>query len=393
MNTGQQWVYENIERPLPTIIARMERHGVLLDQEKLLDLGQQMDRDLRALEEGALAGVNPRSPAQVRRHLHMLGLPDQGSTDEAALKKLKALSGHPFLDALLKHREVSKIKGTYVEGLLSRVAPDNRIHTSLHQVGTETGRMSSSNPNMQNIPAKDPYGPAIRQAIIAPPGHVLIAVDYSQIELRVIAAMSREPTLCEAFARGEDVHMAVTLMMGLQKEERRKGKNLNFATIYGQEGSSLALALEVSKDEADRLLALYWERLPYVRKLVLAVQAFAITHGYVETMFGRRNYVTIPHSQDRIRRAKVLREAVNMPVQGTAADIMKLFMQLAYYACQQYHAHPILQVHDELVVECPADAAEALSRRLVDLGCSVADIGVPLDMAVGWGTSWQDAKH
>lgn len=396
-------VYE-IERPLPPIIAQMERKGFKVDQDRLHALGDYLDARMADLDSGILADVPASSPQQLGVFLfEQLGLPNRGrtdksgqwKTDEQTLEDVGREVSHPILDAILKKRELSKLKSTYVISLLRAADENSRVHTTLDQMGADTGRFSSYKPNLQNQPAPDDklphdqdFGWMLRSCFICEPGNLLVVCDHSQIEYRIIAAMSREPYLIDAFIKGIDIHQAVTNLLEL--DSRRQGKTLNFGVVYGLGVKALAGALGCSEARAQELWNLYWVRLPKVRKFIkeseLAIQYF----GYSETMFGRRNYLDIP--ENRWKRAATLRKGFNMRIQGTAADIIKMQMPMAHALAQAHHSDMLLQVHDELVFEAPEAEAEALMKAIQESGRRVADIGVPLEMSGGIGKNWAEAK-
>lgn len=401
-------VYEEIERPLIPIIYKMQRAGVQVDRLRLQELGVEWGAEEEQLSAGL--DFNPRSTKQLASRVYgsklvpVLRRTDGGqpATDEETLEMVRPYAPPDIaavLDIVLAIRGLRKARTTYVEPLLEYSAGDGRVHAKFWQVGTETGRMSSSAPNLQNIPFKGPMGSALRECFVAAPGCLLVVGDYSQIELRVLAAVSGEQMLIDAFARGEDVHLRVTQELGLLPDDltgvpadvvaarRYEGKTLNFATVYGQGEVALARALRTTRERAKQLLQQYWRRLPDVRRWVEDTRRVVARTGYVETAFGRRRWIELP--AEKWRREAALREAVNMPIQGTAADIVKMLM----VAADRPDRGLLMQVHDELVYEVAEEVAEEWARKLNSLAAAVTDIGVPLVMEAHVGSNWKAAKE
>lgn len=405
---GQRFVYNHIERPLIPVLIEMEGHGILIDREALTQLGEELRDGQQRLRETALSGVDVGkggTTGATKRHLyHTLGLPvlrrtDGGepSTDDKTLTELAAkASGDAatFVAGLRGLRELSKLESTYVGGMEKFIRPSGRVRYQLHQVGTETGRMSCSSFNLQNIPATGTFGPRFRQCFIPEPGMALMAADYSQIEYRVVAVLANEVGLLKGWRDDPamDAHLLTTLLLGLPPERRRDGKTLNFGLLYGLEDKALSIALGCTVKEAKHLRQLYWERLPGIAQWVSETKVRAIHEGYVETYFGRRNYIQIPENAERWMVEKKLREAVNMPVQGSAGDIEKIFMPRALEVAHDYNARMLLMVHDELVFEVPLGSEEAMAQELRDVGEHCVDIGVPIKLDVHWGRNWKEAK-
>ena len=392
---GLQYVYEEIERPLPMIIAAMERQGIRVDRGRLATLGERWADEL--------ADIRGRLPFNLGSTQQLgVALVDAGwkptkftdktgavATDKDTLEELRDRGGgdDQLLDTVLRYRQIQKLKSTYVDALLEASTRDGRVHCQFHQVGTETGRLSSSHPNLQNIPARTEDGRKIRACFVAGSGNVLIKADYGQIELRVAAAFSHDPQLTRYFLAGLDGHQAVADMLGV---DRRTGKTLNFALLYGQwwralmKKSQLGCSAKEAKDYYER----YWAGLAGITQWKQGCAALAQARGYVETWYGRRNYVKLVPGMESWQRDKLLREAVNMPVQGTAADIVKLWMRQAAEALKPSGANILLQVHDELVVEVAEGRAEEVGLLLKGLGEGIVDLGVPLVVEVKYGENW-----
>lgn len=401
-------VYEQLEMPLVPVLSRMERHGVLLDVERLAEQGRKLGHRLEALEETAheAAGeaFNLASPKQLQEVLfERLGLPvkrktpsGQPSTAEDVLQELAA-EGHALPRVILEHRSLAKLKNTYIDRLPERIHPETgRVHTHYHQAVTATGRLSSSNPNLQNIPVRTPEGRQIRQAFIAPPGCVLLAADYSQIELRIMAHLSGDERLLAAFARGEDIHRATAAeVFGLTVEEvsaeqRRAAKAINFGLMYGMSAWGLARQLELSPDQAQAWMDRYFERYPGVLAFMDTVRERAREQGWVETLFGRRVWADEIGSRNRQRRMAAERAAINAPMQGSAADIIKQAMIAVdgWIQAEGLPAHLVMQVHDELVLEVEESALEAVRQGVVQRMQEAAQLQVPLIVDTAIGKDW-----
>jgi DNA polymerase I len=405
-----QALYTSLERPLVRVLARMERTGVAVDPAFLRALGQEFTRRLGELEREAhsVAGTpfNLESPKQLQQVLfERLGIPvvrrtptGQPSTAEDVLEELAA--EHPLPKLILEFRGLAKLRGTYTETLAAQVHPSTgRIHTSYHQAVAATGRLSSSDPNLQNIPIRTPEGRRIRQAFVAPPGRRIVAADYSQIELRIMAHLSGDPGLLGAFAAGRDVHEATAAEMfgitpqAVTTDQRRAAKAINFGLMYGMSAFGLAARLDVSRSEAQHYIDRYFARYPGVRAYMEATRSRAREQGYVETLEGRRLYLPDIRSRNKQQQQYAERAAINAPMQGTAADIIKRAM-LAVDAWIEESRAPatlVMQVHDELVLEVDADAVPAVSERLRALMGSAAELAVPLDVSIGVGGNWDEA--
>jgi DNA polymerase-1 len=403
-------VFEDIELPLVPVLSRIERRGALLDEHRLWEQSRELGQRLQALEEEAhnLAGqaFNLGSPKQLGEVLFdKLGLPvirktpkGAPSTAEEVLQEL-ALD-YPLPKLLLEHRSLSKLKGTYTDKLPTLINPDTgRVHTSYHQAVTATGRLSSSDPNLQNIPIRTAEGRRIRQAFIAPAGYRIVAADYSQIELRIMAHLSADAGLLDAFRENLDVHSATAsevfdvALDSVSPEQRRKAKAINFGLIYGMSAFGLARQLHLDRGEAQRYIDVYFERYPGVQEYMERTRALAHEQGYVETLFGRRLYLPEINARNKMRQQAAERTAINAPMQGTAADIIKKAMLTVdhWIEEQQVDARMIMQVHDELVFEVAEDAVADTSRELCSLMSAAAELAVPLTVEAGHGENWDEA--
>lgn len=405
-------VFATLELPLVPVLEAMERHGIRLDPGALAELSQRLGASLAELEREIHADAggpfNVNSPQQLaevlfgRRGLPVLRRTAKTrvpSTDADVLAELAA-RGHRLPALLLEYREQAKLKSTYVDALPKQMGPDGRVHTRFNQAVAATGRLSSSDPNLQNIPVRTEMGREVRRAFVAEPGQLLIAVDYSQIELRILAHLSGDPTLADAFARGEDIHRATAaLVFGVAPElvipeQRRAAKTINFGLIYGMGAYALARELGVGNAEAQRFIDAYFARLPRVRAYLDATKERARSTGKVSTMFGRVRWIAGLDSKNAQIRGNAERQAINAPVQGTAADLMKLSMIRLHAALGERGApgRLLLQVHDELILEADESAAQrvaALAREVME---GAATLTVPLKAEIGIGPSWAAAK-
>ncbi|MEI7346238.1 DNA polymerase I [Dickeya chrysanthemi] len=403
-------VFQNIDMPLVPVLSRMERTGVLIDTTILAEHSQELTQRLAELEVQAheLAGeaFNLSSPKQLGTILYeKLQLPvikktpkGAPSTNEEVLAEL-ALD-HPLPKLILEHRELAKLKSTYTDKLPQMINPlTRRVHTSYHQAVTATGRLSSSDPNLQNIPVRNEQGRRIRQAFIAPEGYHILAADYSQIELRIMAHLSRDAGLLRAFSNGLDIHRATAAeVFGLPldrvtTEQRRSAKAINFGLIYGMSAFGLSRQLAIPRNEAQKYMNLYFERYPGVQEYMERTRQQAAEQGYVSTLDGRRLYLPDIHSRNAMSRKAAERAAINAPMQGTAADIIKKAMIAIDGWLQQEKplVTMLMQVHDELVFEVHhsvLDEASAKIRNLME-GCMQLD--VPLQVDIGTGSNWDQA--
>jgi DNA polymerase-1 len=405
-----KFVYENIEQPLVSVLFRMERTGVLVDRALLkaqsAELAARM-LELQGLAHKEAGGVfNVDSPRQLQEILFgKLGIPvvrktptGQPSTAEDVLEELAESYALPKL--ILEYRGMAKLKSTYTDNLPLQInASTGRIHTSYHQAVAATGRLSSQDPNLQNIPIRTQEGRRIRQAFIAPPGHSLVAADYSQIELRIMAHLSADATLLRAFAEDRDVHQATaaevfsTPLDQVSADQRRSAKAINFGLMYGMSAFGLARQLGIARGDAQKYMELYFERYPGVRRYMEETRRQAREKGYVETVFGRRLYLPEIQSRNAALRQYAERSAINAPMQGTAADIIKRAMIEvdSWLQSSRVAARLIMQVHDELVFEVADEAIEPLVGQIRTHMVRAADLSIPLKVDVGVGRNWDEA--
>jgi DNA polymerase-1 len=402
-------IYEEIELPTAQVLYDMERRGVLIDRDKLAEQSRALGARIAALEieaqEFAGQPFNLGSPKQIGEILFgKLGLPvlkktasGAPSTDEEVLEKLA--EDFPLPKRLLEHRGLSKLKSTYCDKLPAMADADGRVHTSFGQAIAVTGRLSSSDPNLQNIPIRTAEGRRIREAFIAPPGHRIVSADYSQVELRIMAHISGDPGLLDAFGKGEDIHRATAAevfgvpLAEVTSEQRRYAKVINFGLIYGMSAFGLASNLGIERDAAKTYMERYFTRYPGVARYMEATRALAKRQGWVETVFGRRLWLPEINSPNGPRRGGAERAAINAPMQGTAADLIKLAMIAVskWIRAEGLRTHLVLQVHDELVLEVPEDEVERVRVRVPELMSSVAELKVPLLAEVGVGANWDEA--
>ena len=403
-------LYQQLEIPLIQVLLRMERNGVALDVASLntqqVDIAKQM-RDIEA-QSFEIAGetFNLESPKQIQQILFSeegLGLEAKKktpkgapSTNEEALKLLD----HPLVDLILNYRTLTKLNSTYLEALPKQIdAKTNRLHTSYHQAVTATGRLSSSNPNLQNIPIRTEQGARIRGAFVAQPGNLIIAADYSQIELRIMAHISKDSNLLDAFNHNLDVHSATASMMfnvpleEVTKTHRRNAKAINFGLIYGMSAFGLAKQINVSRTEAKQYIDAYFDNYPGVLKYMDNIRETAKAQGYVETVMGRRLYLPQINANNKMLQQHALRTAINAPMQGSSADIIKKAMLdvNTWIGDNNPDIKMIMQVHDELVFEVSADKAEAFAHKIQYLMSHAYALDIPLLVDVGIGSSWQQA--
>ncbi len=406
-------VYRDLEWPLMPILAELERTGVRVDVKSLASQAVVLDRELGDLGRQiySLAGTefNIASPKQLaeilfeKMQLPVLKRTGAARTASTAVDVLEELAAqHDICRAILDWRGLAKLKGTYIDALPSLVNPETgRVHTQISQAVAATGRLSSSDPNLQNIPIRTEIGRQIRSAFIADPGNLLISADFSQIELRVLAHMSGDETLTAAFARGDDIHdQTANKVFGPDSlldpyELRRRAKIINYALLYGKTAFTLAKDIGVSQQAAQQFIDAYFAGFPRVRAFIDRTLADALASGVVKTMFGRRRPVPELTSRNFQIRAGAERIAVNMPIQGTAADILKRAMIDVHAALKRSHprARMILTVHDELLFEAPRDEAGDVSALVKERMSRAVKLDVPLDVDVGVGENWRDAKH
>ena len=411
LKTGElESVYSEIEKPLVPILEAMEATGVLIDAGLLARQGREIGAKLTELEAAAHAAAGEKfnlgSPKQLQEILfEKQQLPvvrktpkGQPSTAEDVLQELADDYELPRL--ILEHRGLSKLKSTYTDRLPEEICPrTGRVHTSYHQAVTATGRLSSSAPNLQNIPIRTEEGRRIRQAFIAPEGYRLLAADYSQIELRIMAHLSGDAGLLKAFAEDRDIHQATaaevfaTELDEVTGDQRRAAKAINFGLIYGMSAFGLARQLGITRAEAQSYVDLYFERYPGVQSYMDQTREKARKQGYVETVFGRRLYLPDINARQAQRRQYAERSAINAPMQGSAADIIKLAMIAvdAWLRRKSADARMIMQVHDELVLEVRADEADDIATRVAELMSGAAQLDAVLRVDVGIGRNWDEA--
>lgn len=403
-------VFREIEMPLVDILSRIERHGALVDgvllKQQSLEIGQRLKELEQAAHDAAGQAFNLSSPKQLQELLFdKLQLPvikktpkGQPSTAEEVLQELALDYELPKL--ILEHRSLSKLKSTYTEKLPQMMnGATGRIHTSYHQAVTATGRLSSSDPNLQNIPIRTPEGRRVRQAFIAPEGYRLVAADYSQIELRIMAHLSGDKGLLDAFAHGLDIHKATAAEVfgvaldDVTGDQRRSAKAINFGLIYGMSSFGLAKQLGVSRKSAQEYIDLYFARYPGVLRYMETTKNFAREKGYVETILGRRLYLPEINARNGMRRQGAERTAINAPMQGTAADIIKKAMIRVdeWLKASGLDARVIMQVHDELVLEVAHESVEAVVEGIKVQMSSAAQLSVPLLVEAGIGDNWDEA--
>lgn len=403
-------VYREIEIPLVPVLARMEANGILIDADELRRQSADLSRRMLTAQQKAteLAGrtFNLDSPKQLQALLFdELKLPalvktptGQPSTNEEALEAIA--DQHELPRIILEYRGLAKLRSTYTDKLPEMINPDTgRVHTSYHQAGAATGRLSSTDPNLQNIPIRTEDGRRIRKAFIAPKGRKLVACDYSQIELRIMAHLSEDAGLLRAFAAGADIHRATAAevfgkpLEDVSGNERRAAKAINFGLMYGMSAFGLAKQLDIGRGEAQDYIALYFNRYPGVREFMERTRKEAHERGFVETVFGRRLYLDNINARNQGLRAGAERAAINAPMQGTAADIIKRAMIEIdrWIAGHADNARMLLQVHDELVFECDGDFVDTLMREATARMAAAADLRVPLVIDSGVGDNWDEA--
>jgi DNA polymerase-1 len=403
-------LFNEIELPLISVLSRIERNGVLIDAQMLATQSQELDTRMEEIKKDcydiAEEEFNLASPKQIQEILfNKQKLPvlqktpkGQPSTAEAVLQELAY--DYPLPKLILEHRGLSKLKSTYTDRLPEQISPSTgRVHTSYHQAVASTGRLSSSDPNLQNIPIRNAEGRRVRQAFIAPKGCKIVAADYSQIELRILAHISEDKGLLKAFANKEDIHRATaaevfsTSLDKVTTEQRRSAKAINFGLVYGMSAFGLAKQLGTSRNTAQEYVDRYFERYPGVKAFMDLTREQAHETGYVETVFGRRLYLPEINSKNHQRRQYAERTAINAPMQGTAADIIKLAM----IKCDQWlfenelNIKMIMQVHDELVFEVPENQLDTILETIPGLMTKVASLKVPLEVDVGVGKNWDEA--
>jgi DNA polymerase-1 len=412
---GGTKVYERVDRPLVPVVAGMEREGIKVDRARLAKLSEEFATTTASLEKEIheIAGKEfaVGSPKQLGEILFdkmgfkggKKGKSGQYSTDQSVLENLaKDEAAKPIADKVLEWRHLSKLKSTYTDALQAQINPDTgRVHTSYSLVGAQTGRLSSTDPNLQNIPIRTEIGRTIRQAFVPEEGNVLLAADYSQIELRLAAHMADVDSLKEAFANGEDIHArTATEMFGeVTRDTRARAKTINFAILYGISRWGLAGRLEVEPDEAQDMIDTYFQRFPGIQRYIHETLDTVRTRGYSETLFGRKTWFPRIKSSNQAERQGSERAAINAPIQGTSADIIKRAMARMLPALRDEgltDVRMLLQVHDELVFELPegdvAKASPVIERVMAEAALPAVTLDVPLAIDIGTGQSW-DAAH
>jgi DNA polymerase-1 len=404
------FIYSKIEMPVSGVLLTMERNGVLVDTQMLARQGNELGQKMLELEQRAyeLAGgqFNLASPKQLcdiffeRMKLKPIKKTPSGapSVDEEVLEKLA--EDHPLARTILEHRGLSKLKSTYTDKLPKMIHPKSgRIHTNYAQAVAVTGRLSSNEPNLQNIPVRTPEGRRIREAFIAPAGSKIVSADYSQIELRIMAHLSGDKSLLDAFAAGEDVHRHTAAEVfdtpkdQVTSEQRRYAKVINFGLIYGMSAFGLAQNLGIERTAAASYMDKYFARYPSVAAYMERTRNEARDRGYVETVFGRRLWLPDIRSSNVARRQGAERQAINAPMQGTAADLIKLAMIAVqgWIESEKLMTRMVMQVHDELVLEVPIEELDDVKGGVEDLMTGVAKLDVPLVVEAGIGDNWEKA--
>jgi DNA polymerase-1 len=401
-------LYEKLEVPLVEVLADMEYTGIAVDKKRLIDMEEALTEDISSVEdkifEIAGGAFNINSPKQLSHILfEKLGLPvirktKTGiSTDESVLQELS--QSHDICQWVLKYREFNKLKSTYVQGLLEQIHPKTgRIHTSFNQTVTATGRLSSSNPNLQNIPTIEDKRYDVRSAFVASPGKKLLSADYSQVELRMLADMSEDKELMRAFKNNEDVHEHTARQIFKTKivssEQRKVAKTINFGVVYGQTPYGLSQTLKISPGEAKAFIDAYFETYSGVKSFLHSLIEDARKNGFVKTRLGRRRFIPEINSQNRMRREMAERTAINTPIQGSAADMIKLAMLSTYHKLHKENLKSkiLLQVHDELVLEVPESEEDMAHKILKEEMEGAMPLKVPLKVDMGWGKNWRECE-
>jgi DNA polymerase-1 len=403
---GLWQLFTEVEMALIPVLVAMEDNGILLDTDLLREMSLEMGKELLRLEKEIYGSVghqfNINSPQQLGKVLfEELKLPQSrktktGYSTEASV--MEALRGvHPVIEFILQYRQLSKLKSTYVDALPALInRKTGRVHTNFNQTGTATGRLSSSDPNLQNIPIRGELGNKIRKAIIAPPGAYLLSADYSQIDLRVLAHLSQDPGLIVAFAQDEDIHASTaSKLFGIPEEEvtpemRRNAKTVNFGVIYGMSDYGLEQATNLSREEAAQFIALYFEKYPRVKEYLEATKEQARKLGYVQTVLGRRRFLPEISSSNRMVREAAERMAINAPVQGSSADIIKIAMINLHREMERrdLKSKMLLQIHDELLFEVPEEEVEEMKSLVNELMPRAVELRVPVKIDIKLGRNW-----
>jgi DNA polymerase-1 len=407
---GLEPLMRDVEAPLVPVLAQMELAGFRVDAEFLRRMAGDLDEQLKALEQRIYDEVghqfNIKSTKQLAEVLFdQLKLPRSRKTKTGYSVDAEVLEGlrgtHAVPDLILEYRQLSKLKSTYVDGLLELINPnDHRVHTSFSQTTAATGRLSSSNPNLQNIPVRTEVGRRIRRAFLADEGTYLLTADYSQIELRILAHITREPALVAAFENDEDIHTATASQLfkvplgEVTKDQRRLAKTVNFAVLYGQSAFGLAGTTGMTNAEAAEFIRNYEATFPRVREYVQSTLAQANTLGYVQTLLGRKRYMPDMATLPMVQRQAAQREAINMPIQGTNADMIKIAMVRLQneLASMKLGARMILQVHDELVLETPDPEVDVVSEAVRAAMVGAMTLSVPVKVEMKIGRNWYEVE-
>jgi DNA polymerase I len=403
--------YKELDLPLLEVLARMELKGITLDVDYFHKLSQEFSIETEKIEKEveALAGhpINLKSPKQISQLLfEELSLPvikktkTGYSTDADVLEELAAMKTNPIPEMLLRYREIEKLNSTYAKVLPTLVAEDGRLHTHFRPANAATGRLSSDNPNLQNIPVRTESGRRLRKGFVAAKGKILLAADYSQVELRILAHFTEDPVMLQAFADDKDIHIQTAAeifdidIKSVTKEQRSSAKAINFGLMYGQTGFGLSNTLKISQSEARDYIKMYFQRFGRVKGYLDSLKEFAEKNGYAETMFGRKRFLPEIQSQNRQVKSMAERIAINSPIQGTAADIIKLAMiQLQKDLLdKKLDAQLILQVHDELILELPPSELEEVSELVKTRMENAVKLRVPLNVDMGSGSNWFELK-
>lgn len=399
-------LYRDMEMPLTEVLYEMEETGITCSKETLGQLSAEMKEKMDRLQDSIYAEAggpfNINSPKQLAEVLFdKLGLPGgkKRSTSADVLEKLNGF--HPIIGELLEYRKLSKIYGTYAEGLQRFICSDGKIHTLYNQCATQTGRLSSSDPNLQNISVRDEQGKVIRKAFLPSEGCVLLSSDYHQIELRMLASMAGETSMIEAFRNGVDIHTKTAMdVFGIDRpedvtpEQRRRAKTVNFGIVYGISDFGLAEQLGISRKEAADFIETYYQKFPKIRTYMNSIVEFCEEHGYVMTLCGRRREIPEIHDKNRMVREFGKRAAMNAPIQGSAADLIKIAMLKidAEMKKQNVKSKMILQVHDELIFDVPKEELELMTKLVTDGMCNAMKLDVPLTVECAAGSDWYEAK-
>jgi DNA polymerase-1 len=405
---GLWQLFTEVEMALIPVLVAMEKNGILLDTDLLREMSLEMGKELLRLEKEIYGSVghqfNINSPQQLGKVLfEELKLPQSRrtktgySTDASVMEALRGV--HPIIEFILQYRQLSKLKSTYVDALPALInRKTGRVHTTFNQTGTATGRLSSSDPNLQNIPIRTEIGNKIRKAIVAPPGAYLLSADYSQIDLRVLAHLSQDPGLIAAFAQDEDIHASTaSKLFGIPEEEvtpemRRNAKTVNFGVIYGMSDYGLEQATNLSREEAAQFIALYFEKYPKVKEYLEATKEQARKLGYVQTVLGRRRFLPEINSSNRMVREAAERMAINAPVQGSSADIIKIAMINLHREMERRNlkSKMLLQIHDELLFEVPEAEVEEIKSLIAQLMPQAVELCVPVKIDIKLGKNWAE---